>query len=66
MASLEVLYLQDNQISTVQSMHMLPSLRLINLSFNKLADAAKLTAFLPLPALAELYLNGNPLEKNPR
>ncbi len=66
MARLEVLYLQDNQISTVEPMHRLPSLRLINLSFNKLADLAMLSAFLPLPTLAELYLNGNTLEKDPR
>ncbi|BDA46475.1 probable Internalin A at N-terminal half [Coccomyxa sp. Obi] len=65
MTSLEVLYLQDNHISAVQPMHKLPSLRLINLSFNKLADPATLASFLPLPALAELYLNGNPLEKDP-
>lgn len=66
MANLEVLYLHDNQISAVQPMHSLPSLRLVNLSFNRLTKPATLTAFLPLPALAELYLNGNPLEKDPR
>ena len=66
MPSLEVLYLQDNEISSVGPMHGLPALRLINLSFNQLSNVTVLNAFLILPSLAELYLNGNPVETDDR
>lgn len=66
MPNLEVLYLQENEISRVEPMRGLPSLRLVNLSFNHLTDLSELSNFLPLPNLAELYLNGNALETDPR
>lgn len=66
MPNLEVLYLQENEISRVEPMRGLPSLRLVNLSFNHLTDLSELRNFLPLPNLAELYLNGNALETDPR
>lgn len=66
MPSLEVLYLQQNQISVMAPLLGQSSLRLVNLSFNQLSQpAATLDAFVLLPALAELFLNGNLLETDP-
>ena len=66
MPNLEVLYLQENEINRVWPMRGLPSLRLVNLSFNHVSDVTVLNAYLPLPNLTELYLNGNALETDPR
>lgn len=67
MPNLSNLYLQENQIFAVQPLHGLPSLSIVNISFNRLGQAEELlSAFSLLPNLAELYLNGNPVENDPR
>jgi Leucine-rich repeat (LRR) protein len=67
MTELEDLYLQENQISRVETLRDLPSLRLLNMSFNRLGRPEHaLHAAAILPSLTEFYLNGNPLETHPR
>ena len=65
MPALQQLYLHGNQIASLSPMRGLPSLGLINLSFNCLQHASQLSALTHLPGLRELYLNGNTLELDP-
>ena len=58
---LEALHLQDNELTVLAPLHGLQSLRLMNLSFNRLEGLRVLAALLPLTALRSLQLNDNPV-----
>ena len=65
MPSLQALYLQDNNITSIAPLHSVPMLSVLNLGFNKLEGRSDLESLRTCTNLGRLDLHGCPIEDNP-